>query len=440
MFTDVGSHLPIDNFQYSVPRFFSNNKILCILFLVLTLVPSTLFFAPTTRATTDKLYFIHQDNLGSTTVITDETGKVVYHERHFPYGKKRGSTADKEQIITERDYTGQIQDHSIRLHYYNARYYDTLLGTFISADTLGEGFGYAGGNPIMNTDPSGHMVDPGGAGSTGTGVPTIDFASFVEGKEPTIQDVGNVMNYIAEEYKMTESEIIYHFLLSYMYNNPEKGESRGMWQSGASAIWHDAPLIARGNVLSLSFQPAGPRVMFNRQLFQEYPRNLHIENMPIEVSFGEGEKMDLYQASLAASQSYILQRTTKENYYMRKPPAPQALLTSTGNTAFNTIESTLYGGLLAGSIGLMETARSGPAVGSAYTYLLFTDTWKRYYNPADYHGNRFGELWARNLVFNGINNPSPVAFQKTIDRGDRAFYGHPISQNIWEILTGTNWE
>ncbi len=107
----------------------------------------------------EEVYFLHTDHLGSTTVITDEDGNVVQQSRNFPYGADRIS-ADEQRIYTERSYTGQIKDRSTNLHYYNARYYDPTLGTFTSADTEGERFAYAGGNPIINTDPTGHRFTP----------------------------------------------------------------------------------------------------------------------------------------------------------------------------------------------------------------------------------------------------------------------------------------
>jgi RHS repeat-associated protein len=78
------------------------------------------------------------------------------------YGTIRaGNTAD---LKSDRTFTGQKQDGT-GLLYYNARYYDPALGTFISPDTLVPDPGlvldynrymYAGGNPLRYTDPSGH--------------------------------------------------------------------------------------------------------------------------------------------------------------------------------------------------------------------------------------------------------------------------------------------
>ena len=67
-------------------------------------------------------------------------------------------------LQTDRTYTDQKQDGT-GLHYYNARYYDSALGTFLSPDTLVPDAGrvvdynrflYVRGNPLKYNDPSGH--------------------------------------------------------------------------------------------------------------------------------------------------------------------------------------------------------------------------------------------------------------------------------------------
>ncbi|OGS15759.1 MAG: hypothetical protein A2251_08735 [Elusimicrobia bacterium RIFOXYA2_FULL_47_53] len=64
-----------------------------------------------------------------------------------------------------RKYTGQIFDSGTGLYYYNARYYDPQLGTFITPDTIVQDlydpqnlnrYSYCRNNPIIYTDPSGH--------------------------------------------------------------------------------------------------------------------------------------------------------------------------------------------------------------------------------------------------------------------------------------------
>jgi RHS repeat-associated protein len=66
---------------------------------------------------------------------------------------------------TERGFTGQVFDSGTGLGFYNARYYDTALGRFISPDSivpdaaqpgLFNRFVYVSNNPLKYTDPTGH--------------------------------------------------------------------------------------------------------------------------------------------------------------------------------------------------------------------------------------------------------------------------------------------
>jgi len=68
---------------------------------------------------------------------------------------------------TTKGFTGQYNDSLSGLDYYNARYYDPVVGRFLSADSLqGNGAGmdpyaYVGNNPETNSDPSGQFYPPG---------------------------------------------------------------------------------------------------------------------------------------------------------------------------------------------------------------------------------------------------------------------------------------
>lgn len=77
-------------------------------------------------------------------------------------------SGDPSQSTTDRTFTGQKQDGT-GLLYYNARFYDPALGTFLSPDTLVPDAGrvvdynrflYVRGNPLKYSDPSGHCPAP----------------------------------------------------------------------------------------------------------------------------------------------------------------------------------------------------------------------------------------------------------------------------------------
>jgi RHS repeat-associated protein len=128
---------------------------------------------------TGTLYYLHSDHLGSTSVTTNASGGVVARQWYYPYGSVRASTGT---LPTKRTYTGQIADDT-GLYFYNARYYASGLGRFVSADTIVPEPGnpqafnrymYALGNPIRYVDPSGHCpAPPEGSGRV------ICFALFI---------------------------------------------------------------------------------------------------------------------------------------------------------------------------------------------------------------------------------------------------------------------
>jgi len=130
----------------------------CLFFLVFCILYLVCGIAPVSAA--DKLYFVHQDHLDSTSIVTNDTGEVVSKQVYYPYGSTR-STIDHQPLTIERQYTSQVSDiDQTGLYYYNARYYNPLIAKFTQADTLGDGlnrYSYVGSNPIIFTDPSGHQ-------------------------------------------------------------------------------------------------------------------------------------------------------------------------------------------------------------------------------------------------------------------------------------------
>jgi RHS repeat-associated protein len=80
------------------------------------------------------------DHLGSTTLTTNSSGARQAELRYFPYGKTRYSSKNETPSVdtpTTFRFTGQRQQtNANELYYYNARWYDPLVGRFLSADTI----------------------------------------------------------------------------------------------------------------------------------------------------------------------------------------------------------------------------------------------------------------------------------------------------------------
>jgi RHS repeat-associated protein len=109
--------------------------------------------------------YYHGDHLGSSNIVTDRSGEIVQHVEYTPYGEIRHET--NLGVSVNRLYTGQELDKETGLYYYNARYYDSRIGRFISPDTIipdasdsqqFNRYSYVLNNPVMNTDPTGHVV------------------------------------------------------------------------------------------------------------------------------------------------------------------------------------------------------------------------------------------------------------------------------------------
>ena len=114
-------------------------------------------------ATPLDVLFYHQDHLGSTGLVTDTSGNKVEDIFYKPFGE---SVSDSGTISVNHKYTGQELDHETGLYNYNARLYDPVVGKFVSPDTFipqpdlpqaFNRFAYCVNNPIIYSDPSGHV-------------------------------------------------------------------------------------------------------------------------------------------------------------------------------------------------------------------------------------------------------------------------------------------
>jgi RHS repeat-associated protein len=118
------------------------------------------------------VYYVHTDHLGSTSVLSDESGQPAGDRvAYLPYGGVRLGNAST--LPTDYTFTGQRNEAGIGLMHYGARFYSPRLGRFVSADSIvpqpGEPqalnrYSYVHNNPVIYTDPSGHYIfedDPG---------------------------------------------------------------------------------------------------------------------------------------------------------------------------------------------------------------------------------------------------------------------------------------
>jgi len=111
---------------------------------------------------THTVSYYHSDALGSPVATTDATGNVLERTYYAPYGEALNRTVDGP------GYTGHVMDAATGLVYAQQRYYDPLVGKFLSIDPVaanpGSGgnfnrYWYANNNPYTFNDPDGEFAN-----------------------------------------------------------------------------------------------------------------------------------------------------------------------------------------------------------------------------------------------------------------------------------------
>ncbi len=113
-------------------------------------------------------FFFHQDRVGSTSLVTDAAGDAVSRVVYLPYGEVYQPASEGYDVFRQK-FGDKELDRDAGLYYFDARYYDPVAGRFLTADSYLVGgepelpgvlnrYQYAGNNPIVHADPSGHLV------------------------------------------------------------------------------------------------------------------------------------------------------------------------------------------------------------------------------------------------------------------------------------------
>ncbi|MCL5264643.1 MAG: RHS repeat-associated core domain-containing protein [Chloroflexi bacterium] len=106
--------------------------------------------------------YLLSDHLGGTVGVVDANGSLK-DGYYFAYGGQRNSAANS---VTDKLFTGQQLDQT-GLYFYGTRFYDPVLGRFLSPDSMVPApgnpqalnrYAYTLNNPLKYNDPDGHWV------------------------------------------------------------------------------------------------------------------------------------------------------------------------------------------------------------------------------------------------------------------------------------------
>jgi RHS repeat-associated protein len=111
---------------------------------------------PIERITGTTATYLHQDQLGSTRLLTDQSGSVIATYSYGAYGNTMSHTGTGATPI---QFAGEYRDEESGLTYLRARYYDPATGQFLTRDPVVQStraaYSYVAGNPVNAKDPSG---------------------------------------------------------------------------------------------------------------------------------------------------------------------------------------------------------------------------------------------------------------------------------------------
>jgi RHS repeat-associated protein len=110
-------------------------------------------------------YYVCQDALSSVLSVSDDNGNVLQRYRYSAFGEQKVLDANFNSVTDASPipfaYTGREWEPEVGMYFYRARFYDPVLGRFISRDPIGLSSGdvnfyaYVGNDPINYVDPLG---------------------------------------------------------------------------------------------------------------------------------------------------------------------------------------------------------------------------------------------------------------------------------------------
>jgi len=114
-------------------------------------------------AARERVYYFHNDHLGTPQAMSDATGRKVWEAEYEPFGKatvNEDPDGDGRLVTNNLRFPGQYFDAETGLHYNYFRDYDPETGRYLTPDPIGlagglNQYNYVMNNPVNFIDPSG---------------------------------------------------------------------------------------------------------------------------------------------------------------------------------------------------------------------------------------------------------------------------------------------
>jgi RHS repeat-associated protein len=205
----------------------------------------------------DVVYYIHADHLGSTSVLSDESGQPAGERvAYLPYGGVR--LGDASTLPTDYGFTGQRLEAGLGLMHYGARFYSPRLGRFVSADTIIPNplnpqdfnrYTYGRNNPLAYIDADGHfpVLVLVALGVTAAGIAFFRTPACAgEGCAPGTS--GNSLEYQVRSYATAAetavevyfgAELLFGELLAEAWQGEDRGQNPGQMTNEEIRQWYN---------------------------------------------------------------------------------------------------------------------------------------------------------------------------------------------------------
>lgn len=114
----------------------------------------------------EELRYLHPDHLGSTAMVTDNSGEVLERYRYAPFGERLKDSGARfgEGAIAQSGFGSHRQEDGIGFTDMGGRFYDARIGRFMSVDPYNvsplnrqsyNGYAFVMNDPMSRTDPTG---------------------------------------------------------------------------------------------------------------------------------------------------------------------------------------------------------------------------------------------------------------------------------------------